>query len=192
MIDDSSLARALANDLDGHFEQLVRTYQDRLYGFALRLTGSPQDAEESTQDAFVRAYRALERYPAERRRELRLRPWLYQIALNVVRNRVRRRVPPLVPLDGAVGNGLAARADEQPEALALHAERWARLATVLGDLPSRYKTAVVLRHVQGLSYAEAAEVLGQPLGTTKSDVHRGLRLLRDKLESELLIEARNA
>src|SRR5207245_4916500 len=81
MMDDSSLARALADDLDGHFEQLVRTYQDRLYGFALRLTDSRQDAEESTQDAFVRAYRALERYPAERRRELRLRPWLYQIAL---------------------------------------------------------------------------------------------------------------
>ena len=192
MMDDSSLARALADDLDGHFEQLVRTYQDRLYGFALRLTDSRQDAEESTQDAFVRAYRALERYPAERRRELRLRPWLYQIALNVVRNRVRRRVPTLVALDGAIGNGLAAHADEQPEAIALCAERWARLATVLGDLPPRYKTAVVLRHVQGLSYAEAADVLGQPLGTTKSDVHRGLRLLRDKLEPELLVEARNA
>ena len=115
MMDDSSLARALADDLDGHFEQLVRTYQDRLYGFALRLTDSRQDAEESTQDAFVRAYRALERYPAERRRELRLRPWLYQIALNVVRNRVRRSVPTLVALDGAVGNGLAGHADEQPE-----------------------------------------------------------------------------
>jgi RNA polymerase sigma-70 factor, ECF subfamily len=192
MTDDSSLARALANDLDGHFEQLVRAYQDRLYGFALRLTGSHPDAEESTQDAFVRAYRALERYPADRRRELRLRPWLYQIVLNVVRNRVRRTLPTLVAIDGPLGNGLAAHADEQPEAVALHAEGWTRLVTVLDDLPPRYKTAVVLRHVQGLSYAEAAEVLGQPLGTTKSDVHRGLRLLRAKLEAEVLVEARNA
>ena len=51
-----------------------------------------------------------------------------------------------------------------------------------GKLPARYRTAVVLRHVQGLSYAEAADVLEQPVGTTKSDVHRGLRLLREALE----------
>src|ERR1700716_4130539 len=115
MIDEHSLSAGLAVDLDGHFEQLVRTYQDRLYGFALRLTGSRPDAEESTQDAFVRAYRALERYPADRRRELRLRPWLYQITLNVVRNRVRRPTLVTVPVDGPVGNGLAAHQDDQPE-----------------------------------------------------------------------------
>src|SRR6267143_2072484 len=102
MIDDLGLASRLACDLDGHFEQLVRTYQGRLFGFALRLTRSHEEVEECTQDAFVRAYRALERYPAERRRELRLRPWLYQIALNVVRNRVRRPtlVGVSVELDG--------------------------------------------------------------------------------------------
>ena len=55
MIDEHSLAGRLAVDLDAHFEDLVRTFQDRLYGFALRLTGSPQDAEESVQDTFVRA-----------------------------------------------------------------------------------------------------------------------------------------
>ena len=63
--------------------------------------------------------------------------------------------------------------------------------TETSALPARYKTAVVLRHVQGLSYIEAAEVLDQPVGTTKSDVHRGLRLLRDALEPELVLEARN-
>ena len=191
-MDDSRLARSLASDLDAHFEQLVRSYQDRLYGFALRLTGSGKDAEESTQDAFVRAYRALQRYSSERRAELRLRPWLYQITLNVVRNRVRRPGPLTVAIDGAVGIGLAAHADEQPEAMALHAEGLARVATALGDLPARYKTAVVLRHVQGLSYAEAAEILDQPVGTTKSDVHRGLRLLRETLEPELMLEPRTA
>jgi len=65
------------------------------------------------------------------------------------------------------------------------------LVDALGALPNRYKAAVVLRHVQGLSYAEAAEVLDQPIGTTKSDVHRGVRLLRERLEAELLVEARN-
>src|SRR6266702_2398549 len=99
---EKDLSAELAADLDKHFEHLVRTFQDRLYGFTLRLTGSRQDAEESTQDVFVRAYRALEKYPEERRRDLRLRPWLYQIALNVVRNRVRRPRLTEVPVDGPV------------------------------------------------------------------------------------------
>jgi RNA polymerase sigma-70 factor (ECF subfamily) len=193
MIDDFGLAGRLACDLDGHFEQLVRTYEDRLFGFALRLTRSREEAEECTQDAFVRAYRALERYPAERRRELRLRPWLYQIALNVVRNRVRR--PTLVgvslELDRPHQNGLADKSEEQPEAVLLEKEGWSTLEAALNRLPMRYRAAVVLRHVQGLSYAEAAEVLAQPVGTTKSDVHRGLCLLRKMLEPRLLIESRN-
>src|SRR5438270_12672553 len=108
MIVEQGLAERLATDLDGHFEHLVRTYQDRLYGFALRLTGSRQDAEESTQDAFVRAYRALQGYAEDRRRALRLRPWLYQITLNVVRNRVRRPALVAVSVDGPLGNGLGA------------------------------------------------------------------------------------
>jgi RNA polymerase sigma-70 factor (ECF subfamily) len=191
MIDEQSLPARLATDLDGHFEHVVRAYQDRLFGFALRLTGSPPDAEESTQDAFVRAYRALQNYPEERRRELNLRPWLYRIVLNVVRNRVRRPTLSLVPMDGPIGNSLAANARQEPEIVALHTETRERLARAIADLPQRYGTAVVLRHVQGLSYAEAAEVLEQPIGTTKSDVHRGLRLLRDALEPELLAEARN-
>lgn len=189
MIDDPSLAHALATDLDGHFEDLVRTYQDRLYGFALRLTGSHQDAEESIQDTFVHAYRALQRYPAERVRALRPRPWLYQIALNVVRNRVRRVTVSRVSVDGPIGNSLAANADAQPEAIALAVERQQRLAQAVLELPERYATAVVLRHVQGLSYAEVADVLDQPLGTTKSDVHRGLRLLRATLEPAMVFEA---
>src|SRR5712691_3143136 len=153
MMDDTSLVQGLARDLDGSFEQLVRTYQDRLYGFALRLAGSRQDAEEATQDTFVRAYRALERYPAERRRELRLRPWLYRIALNVVRNRVRPRALAMVPVDGPLANGLAAHPAQQPESVTMRAERWNELVDALGALPDRYKAAIVLRHVQGLSYA---------------------------------------
>jgi RNA polymerase sigma-70 factor (ECF subfamily) len=190
MIDEQGLASRLATDLDGVFEDLVMVYQHRLYGFALRLLHSPQDAEESTQDAFVRAYRALQRYPPERIRALRLRPWLYQIALNVGRNRVRRPVLASIAIDEPVANGLVAHtAEEQPETAALGAETRSRLANAIRELPRRYATAVVLRHVQGLSYKEAAEILNQPVGTTKSDVHRGLRLLRAAVEPELLLEA---
>src|SRR2546427_1908467 len=122
MIDELSLARDLAVDLDGHFEDFVRAYQDRMYAFALRLTGSRQDAEESTQDAFVRAYRALDSYPQQRRRELHLRAWLYQVVLNVVRNRGRRHTLTVVPLDSPVEDRLAASAAEQPEAAVVRKE----------------------------------------------------------------------
>jgi len=190
MNEEQSLAARLATDLDAHFEQLVRHFQDRLYGFALRLTRSPQDAEETIQDTFVRAYRALERYPSEQCRTLQLRPWLYRITLNVVRNRVRRPTLSLVPVDGEVGDRLPGDPFEQPEVVAEALERHARLERLIGELPGRYGMAVVLRHVQGLSYAEAAEVLEQPVGTTKSDVHRGLRLLREALEREPLLAGR--
>jgi RNA polymerase sigma-70 factor (ECF subfamily) len=186
MIDEHSLPGRLAVDLDGHFEDLVRTFQDRLYGFALRLTGNPQDAEESAQDTFVRAYRALQRYPSDRVRTLRLKAWLYQIALNVVRNRVRGTQLKSIALDEPVASGLTSHTrDEQPENATIESESAQHLAAVLQGLPERYATAVVLRHVQGLSYAEASVVLDQPVGTTKSDVHRGLRLLRAALEPEL-------
>ncbi len=184
MIDEQSLPGRLAVDLDAHFEDLVRTFQDRLYGFALRLTGSPPDAEEAIQDAFVRAYRALQGYPSERIAVLRLRAWLYQIALNVVRNRFRRATPASEPLDDSNTNRLASF-DGQPETASMLGETRTDLAAALRSLPERYAVAVTLRHVQGLSYAEAADVLQQPVGTTKSDVHRGLRLLREALEPEL-------
>src|ERR1700722_16805175 len=81
------------------FEAIVDEYQRRLYGFALRMTGNREDAEEIVQDAFVRAYRALGKMSLEQRSELRLQPWLYTITLNVTRNRLRSKRPSNVALD---------------------------------------------------------------------------------------------
>jgi RNA polymerase sigma-70 factor (ECF subfamily) len=186
-VPDQDLSAALAVDLDGNFEQLVLAYQDRLYAFALRLTGSPQDAEEIAQDAFVRAYQALVAYAAQRIRELALKPWLYQIALNVFRNRRRRRAPQLVPLDEAsAGMNVELEDDKlgRPDAALEHAELRGKLGALVAALPERYRLSVVLRHVQGLEYAEIAALLRQPIGTVKANVHRGLRLLREDLDKQ--------
>jgi RNA polymerase sigma-70 factor (ECF subfamily) len=191
--DPTTLTAALSGDLDGHFETLVRAYGDRLYAFALRLTGSPPDAEEIAQDAFVRAYHALQGYEPKRIRDLALRPWLFQIALNVTRNRVRGKRPRLVSLDAANDDDDAIRslephADERdgPEAVAVRLDQGAELAALVAALPGRYRAAVVLRHVEGFSYVEIGETLAQPVGTVKANVHRGIRLLREALErSEL-------
>ncbi len=173
------LIAGLADDLDGHFESLVLLYQDRLYRFALRMSGNPEDAEEVAQDALVRAYQALARYPTERILALALRPWLYQICLNVFRNRVRRRTLQLTPLDG----DLPEHSDrERPERLVEAAEGSRELANLLAALPDRFRAAVVLRHIEELGIAEIAAVLGQPEGTVKSNIHRGIRRLRQEME----------
>jgi RNA polymerase sigma-70 factor, ECF subfamily len=186
-VQHDDLAAALAADLDRGFERLVLAYQDRLYGFALRLIGSAPDAEEVAQDAFVRAYRALSRYPAERIQTLALHPWLFQICLNLVRNRWRDRPPAVtVSLDGGSGDEaweLPDTRQESPEARAERREQSQDLAALVLGLPERYRAAVVLRHVEGLDYGELASALGQPVGTVKSNVHRGTALLREALEA---------
>ena len=155
------------------FERMVREHQDRVFAFGLALTGNRHDAEEVAQDTFLRAYRALVTYEPGRIKELKQKAWLHRIALNVVRNRVRNIKPRLVELNGsepdrAIGTEDGALLKMEMDALAVR----------VAGLPARYRDAVVLRHVQELSYEEAADALGQPVGTVKSNVHRGLKLLR--------------
>jgi RNA polymerase sigma-70 factor, ECF subfamily len=190
---DLPLTAALADDLDGTFEALVLAHQDRLYSIALRVLGDPRDAEEAAQDAFVRAYRALGGYDAARIRELRLRPWLATIVLNLCRSRLARRpaaVRRQLSLDGPLPGALEPRADDArgpaaTSAVRAAADEWAGLLLLL---PPAYRSAVVLRHVDGLSYPELAAALGRPEGTVKAQVHRGLALLRTAFEAARLRE----
>jgi RNA polymerase sigma-70 factor (ECF subfamily) len=183
--EQEDLAAGLAKHLDRHYEQFVLAYQHRIYGFVLRLTGSRQDAEEIAQDTFIRAYRALAAYPAERIRAMRLLPWLYQIALNAVRNHLRRRSASPLPIDDPKGEGVALDfADDpqrEPPAQVEQAELREELARTLAALPVHFRAAVILRHVEGYTYQQIAEILGEPVGTVKSHTHRGTLLLRDML-----------
>jgi RNA polymerase sigma-70 factor, ECF subfamily len=185
--EDDALRERLAEDLDGSFEALVRAHQDRLFSFALRLTGRREDAEEAAQDAFVRAYRALAGYPPERIRQMALRAWLYQITLNVVRNRVRGKRLRLVSLDHPLSpHGETAREapdaeDARPDAVCERGRRRRDMETLVARLPERYRAPILLRYVEGLRLEEVARVLGQPLGTAKSNVHRGINALREAL-----------
>jgi RNA polymerase sigma-70 factor (ECF subfamily) len=168
---DAALIRQLAADLDAAFPSLVEDQQDRLFTIAVRVLGNRSDAEEAAQDAFVRAYRALAGYPAERIRELRLRPWLTTIVLNVCRNRTRVRRVATTELAFEPASEPAT----DPFATRHSRDLWARL---LSSLPPAQRTAIVLRHVDGLSYTEMAEALGRPEGTLKAQVHRGLAALQ--------------
>jgi RNA polymerase sigma-70 factor (ECF subfamily) len=158
---------------DRLFERMVCEHQNRVFAFGFALTGNRHDAEEVAQDTFLRAYRALVTYPPDRIRELKQKAWLNQIALNVVRNRARGARPRVVELNGSEPDHALG-----PEDGALLKMEMDDLAARVAALPTRYREAVVLRHVQELSYQEAADALGQPVGTVKANVHRGLKMLR--------------
>ena len=190
MDDDERLCTALADDLDATFEAVVLAHQDRLYTIALRVLGDPADAEEATQDALVRAYRALATYDRARIVELRLRGWLTTIVLNRCRTMLGRRSTKShagsVSLDARIDEGLqfAAPNDGAPAGIVERRDARAAWADRLLKLPPAYRTAIVVRHVDGLSYPEAAEALGRPEGTVKAQVHRGIAMLRSMLEAE--------
>jgi RNA polymerase sigma-70 factor, ECF subfamily len=165
------------------FEEIVDEYQRRLYGFALRMTGNREDAEEIVQDAFVRAYRALAKMSPEQRGELRLQPWLYTITLNVTRNRLRSKRPANVALDAMADADAVLRSSlregpPQPEKIIEQNADMALVEQALLQLPMHLRAAATLRFIEGRSHPEIAEILDQPIGTVKSHVHRAVRILR--------------
>lgn len=167
------LANSLAVDVDAAFPAVVDTMGRQLYWGLRRMSGDHQEAEDLTQETFIRAYRALSGYDAARIRSLNMRPWLWTIAMNLGRNhlRDRSRRPTLVEM---TDTGIA-----DPEVV--DGQAWDRR---LSGLSSHQRNAVVLRHVVGLGIDEISEATGRPAGTVKADIHRGLRQLRKAIEEE--------
>ena len=184
---DSEILALLATDLRHSYEQLVSTYWYRLTAFVLRRMASPQDAEDIVQEAFVRAYYALERYPARRILELKVRPWLYKITWSVYCNyKERSKLPQLMPLELSEDSTLLELEDEwqeQPEEAFENEERRRELIALVDTLPRRYREVVSLHYFEDLSYQEIADIFNQPVGTVRVSVHRGIRLLRRTLEA---------
>ena len=164
---DSLAARLADGDPLGPRELVERHYGE-LYRYAFSVLRNEQAAEDAVQDTFERALDALGRYPEERLRAMRLRPWLYRITLNVARNYLRRRRELPVEEIFAIGG---AESDEDQESLM-------DVLDTLWRLPDRQRVAVTLRYLQDLPYAEVSSVTGWPEGTVKTLVRRGLARLR--------------
>lgn len=167
------LARDLSRDLDTAFPRLVSRLGPRLFWGLRGMCGDHQEAEDLTQETFIRAYQAMKDFDKRRFSELRVEGWVWTIALNLGRNhlrdRARRPTPALLNEERA---GRSPDPDEDP-----WDDRFRQLTR-----PQR--TAVVLRHVSGMNIAEIAEVTGRPEGTVKADIHRGLQRLRQVMETE--------
>lgn len=177
-------ARALEAAQRGNvaaFNELVLAHQTTVYNVALRTLGSPEDAADATQDAFVSAFRAMREF-----RGGSFKAWVLRIAVNacydILRRRQRRPSSSLeVVLEGGETDpGLADRRIG-PERAALASETAAAIQAALLTLTDEQRTLVILCDVQGLSYEEAAEATGAALGTVKSRLSRARARLRDLL-----------
>jgi RNA polymerase sigma-70 factor (ECF subfamily) len=184
---DEILLSLLATDLDCHFRQLVLLYQQRLYSFALRLVGNPQDAEDIVQETFLRTYHALKSYPVLRVRTLQLQQWLYTITLNIFRNCQRKPEHQSIPLDTSEDSLLLEIEDPSggPDEEAYRHERRRELEMQVASLSEGYRVAITLYYFEDLSYAEIAELLNQPIGTVKAHVHRALRQLHKAIDTQM-------
>ena len=156
-------------------EQLVQDHAARVYRWAYRLSGNPHDAEDLTQDVFVRAFRSLDGYTPDN-----LEGWLYRITRNLFLDKARRktrlRFDPLT--DEAAARLVGSWAG--PDGLT-DAQFDADVEQALAALPSDFRRAVVLCDVYGMDYNEVAAMTDSALGTVKSRIHRGRLRLRDML-----------
>ena len=189
--DEADLLRRCREGSDAAYAVLVREHRPRLFSLAYRLTGNPSTAEDVVQEAFLAAFKGIDRFEPKPS----LAPWLNTITIRIAKRAAsRQRARPSTSLDGAFGDDGADPAlpllappsgDGDPHLAAETAELRRHLEAAIDRLPFNYRAAVVLRHVMGLDYAEAADSLSVPLNTFKSHLLRGTRMLREDLAREL-------
>ena len=155
------------------FGALVQRYQDRLFNYLYRMTGSREDAEDLAQEVLIRIYKALDRF----RLDAPFKPWMYKIATNVAINHLKSRRPASLLEDDVPSTAHFAA----PEAMAEQHETQRVVLSAINELPDHYRAIVLMRHLEELSYEEIAQALDVPLGTAKVRLHRARALLQEKL-----------
>jgi RNA polymerase sigma-70 factor (ECF subfamily) len=181
-VEDPTMASAADVRDRVRFEDDALAHADQLYRIALRLTGSPQSAEELVQETYLRAFRSWRSYATGSN----LAAWLATILRNIYLDEARRqsRRPVIESLDEQgdyyLYNHLAETAKEPQEAV-LNRLAGGAIVDSLADVPPTFREVIVLVDVGGFSYKDAAEILDVPVGTVMSRLHRGRRLLKQAL-----------
>ncbi|MBN1995299.1 MAG: sigma-70 family RNA polymerase sigma factor [Anaerolineae bacterium] len=171
------------------FNKLVMAYQGTAYNVAYRVIGNQEAAADACQDAFLKAYKAIKQYQGGS-----FKSWLLRIVTNTCYDQIRyQRRRPASSLDDLSDNPnehnpKLTNGGERPEERVLRGELGEMIQTGIAQLPEDQRVVLVLSDVQGFSYQEIADIIGQPLGTVKSRLNRGRRRLRDFLitQKELL------
>jgi RNA polymerase sigma-70 factor (ECF subfamily) len=185
---DRILVDRFRNGDPSAFDEMVGRYWGRIFSMVNQLLRNPQDAEEVTQDAFIRAHRGLANF----RGDSAFSTWLYQIATNLARNRYwywwRRKRDKSVSIDAPIGaDNDTTLADvisadvETPDDITVTQEFINRIGHGMEKLGTKHREILILRNVRNLSYEEIADILGISIGTVKSRIARARESLRSRL-----------
>jgi RNA polymerase sigma-70 factor, ECF subfamily len=180
---DEELVAAFQSGDIAAFDLLVQRWDRRIQGVVFRLVGNHEEARDVSQEAFLKAYRALGTF----KKESRFSSWLYQIAVNATRDRFRRRRRRAdVSLEDVDDGTEPSLRDGGPSALQLIESRdlSRAVAAAMAELPDEQREVVILKEYEGLTFPEIAETLDVPLSTVKTRLYRGLGQLRVRLERQ--------
>jgi RNA polymerase sigma-70 factor, ECF subfamily len=167
------------------FGEVVDLYKDKVYVICYRMIGNRHEAEDLTQEAFIRAFVNIERYHINRK----FSTWLYRIATNLCIDRIRKKKPDyyldaeIKGADGLTMYSQIASDDLLPEAEVVNMELQDVIQQHILNLPEKYRTVIVLKYIEELSLNEISEMLELPIGTVKTRLYRGREALRKQLSS---------
>ena len=187
--EEASIVAELKSGSEDAYNWLISHYHQPIYSLVYRIVNNPADAADTTQEVFLKVFRGMKRFNGESS----LKTWLYRIAIHEASNQRRwwfRHKSKESPIEGREdenGNSLGLSntlvdQGESPLELLAHEEIRARVEEELRQVPEPYRTTVLLRDIEGLSYEEIAEVLQVSLGTVKSRLIRGREALKKRLE----------
>jgi RNA polymerase sigma-70 factor (ECF subfamily) len=187
-----TLEPLLGKDPEVFMESVVGDYGKKIYNFAYRMTGNPQDAEDMVQETFLRVYRSLDSF----RGECNFSTWIYRIAANLCTDKFRRMRKRPLSIDFPINNEDDRLRYEIPDdspspaEMAEMSELKECIMQAINNLPEDQRSVAILRDVQGLKYEEVAYCLAIPVGTVKSRLNRARLTLRTELSG--VIESKDA
>ena len=173
--EDFELVERLKQGKPGAIDEVVRTYQKPLYSFIVRMVENRETADDVFQETWIRVIRHIGSF----RGDSRFTTWLFQIALNQVRNAVRKQSRRSFVDIEDVAQSLAVDPDVDADQIVMAG----KVKKMLAGMPAKMREVIVLRYYHDKSEQEIAAVIGKPVGTVKSRLHRATHMLREKMET---------
>lgn len=172
------IARVLSGDRQA-YALLVEAYKGPIFNLAYRMTGSREDADDLTQDIFIRAYQKLQQFDQSNK----FFTWLYTIGINLIRNHLKknaRDVSHLAAADSVLES--QTQGNERGEGDGLSDDRMIRLEKIIQQLPVDLREAIILKFIQDLTFEEVANITGDSVSAVKMRIYRGLENIKQMLE----------
>ncbi|MGH7474771.1 MAG: RNA polymerase sigma factor [Longimicrobiales bacterium] len=187
-ISDQDVVARARNGSEKAYRELIRRYERPVFSLIYRLVRDREKAEDLAQDTFIKVLNAIDRYKPE----FKFSSWIFKIAHNTALDDLRKKELRTLSLDGsphatsdaeaALHVPVVASDEPSPADFVEQRELGGQIEAAIGTLRQEYRTAILLRHMEGREYAEIADIMGVPLGTVKTYIHRARLELREALE----------